>query len=58
MTARELIQRLEAAPPDLEILIKNPDGTTRPVTLVGFHHEDGAEVELGPRNPVIQIVTS
>ena len=42
-----MIQRLETAPPDLEILIKNPDGTTRPVSLVGFHHEDGTEVELG-----------
>jgi hypothetical protein len=58
MTARELIQKLEAVPPDSEILTKNPDGTTRPVTLVGFHHEDGTEVNLAARNPVIQIVTS
>jgi hypothetical protein len=56
MTARELIQRLETAPPDLEIRIKNPDGTTRPVILVGFHQEDGTEVDLTARNPVIQIV--
>ncbi len=49
MIARELIQRLETAPPDLEILIKKPDGTTRPVSLVGFHHENDTEVELGSR---------
>jgi hypothetical protein len=58
MIACELIQTLETAPPDLEILIKNLDGTTRPVNLVGFHHENGTEVELGARNPVIQIVVS
>ena len=56
MTVRELIQRLEAAPPDSEIVIKNPDGSTRPATLVGFRHEDGTEVELTAVNTaVIQI---
>jgi hypothetical protein len=55
MTVRELIQKLESAPQESEIRIKNPDGTTRPMTLVGFHHKDGTEVGLAGRNPFIQI---
>jgi hypothetical protein len=56
MTVRELIQRLESAPSETEIFIKNPDGSTRSVTLVGFHDEGGKDTELGARNPFIQIV--
>lgn len=46
MTVRELIQKLETAPPDSEIHIKNLDGTFRPVTEVCFRNEDGTEVEV------------
>lgn len=46
MTVRELIKRLLDAPPDSEMRIKNLDGTTRPMTLVGFHDEDGTETAL------------
>jgi hypothetical protein len=56
MTVRELIERLQTAPPDSQLMIKNTDGTFRPATLAGFHHEDGSEVELGVSDPIIQIL--
>jgi hypothetical protein len=46
MTVRELIERLQTAPPDSQLMIKNTDGTFRPATLAGFHYEDGTETEL------------
>jgi hypothetical protein len=56
MKVRELIQMLQSAPPESEIIIKNLDGTTRPVTMAGFRHEDGTEVEFAAVNADIQIV--
>jgi hypothetical protein len=51
MKVRELIQRLQSADPDSEIMIKNLDGTFRPSTLLGFRHEDGTETELVEASP-------
>jgi hypothetical protein len=43
MTVRELIKKVLDAPLDSEFRIKNLDGTTRPIMLIGFRHEDGRE---------------
>jgi hypothetical protein len=51
MTVRELIERLQTAPLDSQLMIKNTDGTFRPATLAGFHYEDGTEAEVIANRP-------
>jgi hypothetical protein len=51
MTVRELIERLQTAPLDSQLMIKNTDGTFRPATLAGFHYEDGTETEVIANQP-------